>query len=87
MQEQHDHSPRIPERHLLVAILRRALFDYVQGSGEEKVAARDWLFDEDQHTLFSFRWICTQLEIDAGSILFRLKRRGGRKVQPLTLAA
>ncbi len=81
-----EHTPRIPERHLLVAILRRALFDYVQGSGEEKVAAREWLFDDDQHTLFSFQWICVQLSIDADSILLRLKRRG-RKVQALDLAA
>lgn len=68
-------SPTTPERHLLVAVLRRALFDYVQGSNLEREAARDWLFDEDDRAIFTYRWICTHLGMEPESILSRLRRR------------
>ncbi len=74
-----------PERNLLVAVLRRALFDYVQGSSAEKMAARDWLFDGESQNIFSYLWVCLQLEIEPESILGRLKR--GAKSPLIRLAA
>lgn len=65
-----------PERNLLVAILRRALFDYCNGSFTERTAAEEWLLDEDDQASFSFQWICTQLGIESASILRQLQSGG-----------
>jgi len=74
-----------PEKHLLVAVLRRALFDYVQGSNVEREAAKDWLFDEEDRAIFTYRWICTHLGMEPESILQRLRSRNSR--QRLLIAA
>ena len=54
-----------PERSLLVALLRRALFDYFGGSATERQAAQDWILDmEDEEEPFSFGWVCSYLDMD-----------------------
>lgn len=60
-----DETSPSPERSLLVALLRRALFDFFGGSASEKDAARDWIFDEDsEEEPFSFPWVCAYLDMD-----------------------
>lgn len=55
-----------PERSLLVALLRRALFDYFGGSTSEREAAKDWILeDQDEDEPFSFSWVCSYLDMDA----------------------
>ena len=72
-----DYSPSFsPERNLLVAVLRRALFDYCNGSSAERSAAEEWFLDDDSEASFSFQWICTQLSIEPASILQRLRAGG-----------
>jgi hypothetical protein len=62
-----------PERNLLAAMLRRALFDFTNGSSEEQVAATEWFFDGLTHEPFSFAWVCTHLNLDPESIQKRMK--------------
>lgn len=62
-----------PERRLLVAMLRRALFDFVGDNLADRRAAREWIFEGgrvSEH--FSFEWICLHLDIDSGLVKERL---------------
>lgn len=66
---------QVPERRLLVAVINRALFDYVGQQQEEQEAAADWMFgDEDSSVEFSFPWVCAQLNLDPESVLSRVRR-------------
>ena len=57
---------RIPERNLLLAILNRAVLDYLGNQAVERNAAKDWLFDEDAaEESFSYYWVCQHLGINA----------------------
>lgn len=77
-----------PERRLLLAILERAILDYVGNDAREVAEAHEWLFDEDAipaRAQFSFKWICEQLDLDHKSIAEKIRampRRGSRKVAP-----
>jgi hypothetical protein len=77
-----------PERRLLLAILERAILDYVGNDVREIAEAQEWLFDEEAssgRSNFSFKWICEQLDLDYSSIADKIKampRRGNRKVAP-----
>ena len=73
-----------PEKRLLIALLRRAVFDYFGSREAERSAAEEWLFtdDEDSTELFSFQWVCTQLDFSPSEILARLKT-----IEPLRFAA
>lgn len=63
-----------PERELLVALFRRALFDYFGASVEQKRSAEDWFFKENGEGpgIFTFKWTCEQLGVDAESVQRRL---------------
>ncbi len=77
-----------PERRLLLAILERAILDYVGNDPREIEEAEQWLFgDSERETIqqFSFAWVCEQLDLDAPKIAEKIKcmpRRGNRKVAP-----
>lgn len=77
-----------PERRLLLAILERAILDYVGNEPKEIEEAERWLFsepDEDNSSHFSFSWVCEQLDLDTFKIANKIRsmpRRGNRKVAP-----
>lgn len=77
-----------PERRLLLAVLERAILDFVGNEPKEIEEAERWLFDELDHPSagqFSFSWVCEQLDLDSCSIAKKIRampRRGTRKVAP-----
>lgn len=79
-----------PERRLLVAILERAVLDYVGNDEREMASAEQWLFgDEDSDANrpheFSFPWICRELDLDVKRIaekIHQMPKRGNRRVAP-----
>jgi len=77
-----------PERRLLLAILERAVLDYVGNDQSELEHAEQWLFGDSGRSscdFFSFSWVCEQLDLDSTSIAEKIRsmpRRGTRKVAP-----
>lgn len=77
-----------PERRLLLAILERAILDYVGNDAKEVEEAEAWLFgdlDAPKNEQFSFQWVCEQLDLDMYRISAKIRnmpRRGNRKVAP-----
>jgi hypothetical protein len=78
-----------PERRLLLAILERAILDYVGNDSVEVVEAETWLFggddDDSDNDLFSFPGICRELDLDPITVAARIKgmpRRGHHRVAP-----
>jgi hypothetical protein len=77
-----------PERRLLLAILERAILDYVGNDAREVQEAQEWLFedgDNGRNPQFSFAWLCEQLDLDPDKITRHIKsmpRRGTRKIAP-----
>ncbi len=90
-----ENQSKNPERHLLTAVIKRALFDYFGGDKDEREMAKEWLFDEAaafnreltvdaQLPAFSFKWICFQLDIDPDHFLRRIQDlhpRGAKRTQ------
>ncbi len=69
-----DEPTQTPERKLLVAILRRAVFDYFGAHSQERSAAEEWFFGESSESeKFSFAWVCLQLGFEESRILTRLR--------------
>ena len=103
--EMDDNTVQVPERQLLAAVLKRALFDYFGDDKTEKDLAAAWLFEEacppepvvrmpevrlaevgisEDPALFSFKWVCDQLDINPCLFLERLRNvrpRGSRRPQ------
>jgi hypothetical protein len=78
-----------PERRLLLAILERAILDYVGNEPREVEEAREWIFEpsrsEGGRLQFSFMWLCEQLDLDHRYIALQIKampRRGKSKIAP-----
>ena len=77
-----------PERRLLLAILERAILDFVGNDERELEQAGQWLFAserENRNEHFSFEWVCEQLDLDSERISSKIRampRRGNRKVAP-----
>lgn len=77
-----------PERRLLLAILERAILDFVGNDKREVEEAEEWLFgDLENPSLdkFSFAWICEQLDLDLSKISGKIRmmpRRGDKKIAP-----
>jgi hypothetical protein len=77
-----------PERRLLLAILERAVLDYVGNDRREVEEAEAWIFgdlDSPGNEQFSFPWVCEQLDLDMYRISGKIRvmpRRGDRKVAP-----
>lgn len=77
-----------PERRLLLAILERAILDFVGNDERELEQAEEWLFSTRKSgkvEQFSFEWVCEQLDLDPTKISAKIRsmpRRGSRKVAP-----
>lgn len=74
-----------PERRLLLAILERAILDYVGNDAREVSEAQEWLFDPEEEGHFSFSWVCQELDLDVEIIAEKIRkmpRRGNRRVAP-----
>ncbi len=77
-----------PERNLLLAIVERAILDFVGNDQDESEAAESWIFDEDPEASseqFSFPWICGQLDLNYPDIIGMIKRmpkRGSSRIAP-----
>ena len=77
-----------PERNLLMAILERAILDFVGNDVKEMEDAEEWFFtDLDDPPLdeFSFPWLCQQLDLDPVFVADTVKnmpKRGHRRVAP-----
>ena len=66
----------IPERRLLAAVLQRAVSDFTGPDGRAAEEAAAWIFDkpEEPHGIFSFAWICEQLELDLAMVTEAIDR-------------
>ena len=77
-----------PERQLLMAILERAVLDFVGNNVKEIEEAREWIFAELEETAldeFSFAWVCQQLGIDPVQIARKVEAmptRGQNRIAP-----
>jgi len=84
-----------PERNLLMAILERAILDYVGNDEKEVQAVEDWIFTDNAQELeserseatgeFSFPWICEQLDLNppqVAELIKNMPKRGSRRVAP-----
>ena len=77
-----------PEKKLMVAVLERAVLDYVGNEPRETEQATTWIFEdlyEEEPTSFSFPWICHQLDLDKHNIARKIKqlpKRGSQRVAP-----
>jgi hypothetical protein len=76
-----------PERNLLMAILVRAILDFVGNDKKEALSAQEWLSQEDTEgeEVFTFAWICNQLDLDHKTIqsrIFAMPKRGEHRVAP-----
>jgi hypothetical protein len=53
-----------PERNLMMAMLERAILDFVGTDRRESELASDWISDTEFEAPFSFAWICKELDLD-----------------------
>lgn len=59
---------QLPERKLLTAIILRAVHDY-HLTGPSRDQALDYLLSDEDDYIFSFRSVCSYLEVDADEVL------------------
>lgn len=77
-----------PERLLLLAILERAILDFVGNDVREMEQATAWMFggdDELSAEPFSFQWVCKELDLDSARVSAMIKampKRGTNRVAP-----
>ena len=76
-----------PERRLLLAILERAILDFVGNDAREVEGSAEWLFGDDSGNddEFSFNWVCLQLDLDTAQIaeqIRRMPKRGSHRIAP-----
>lgn len=82
-----------PERRLILAILERAILDYVGNDTKEVLASQEWMFGDDDNDdddddivpQFSFEWVCQQLDLDVEDIREKIKampKRGESRLAP-----
>ena len=72
-----------------MAVLERAILDWVGNDIKEAEQADAWLFGdldaEKPHSLFSFPWLCEVLSLDRFAIAAKIKKmpkRGDRRIAP-----
>lgn len=69
-------NPCSAEENLLIAVIQRAITDASQKNDDYPVReARAWLMSKDEDE-FSFRWICSILELDRDAFIRRLTPNG-----------
>ena len=76
-----------PERRLLLAILERAILDFVGNDLREVQGAAEWIFadDSDENDEFTFSWLCTELDLDQSQIaeyIRAMPKRGNHRIAP-----
>lgn len=80
-----------PERNLILAILERAILDYVGNDAKEAKRAENWIFDSEEEfnenltDNFSFEWVCQQLDLEPekiSRIIKEMPKRGKNRVAP-----
>lgn len=77
-----------PERRLLLAILERAILDYVGNDQLEREAAEAWLFsdlEDPSYGEFTFAWVCQHLDLNlfhVANVIRHMPRRGKQRVAP-----
>lgn len=76
-----------PERRLLLAIVERAILDYVGNDEREAANAEAWLFDEDDDSdsNYSFAWVCQELDLNIFNIREKIRsmpKRGDSRIAP-----
>ena len=63
-----------PERNLLVAMIQRAIFDYMGNREFDRESAAEWLFEDSGGSeVFSFDWVCAQLDLEPEVITSKVK--------------
>lgn len=79
-----------PERRLLLAILERAILDFVGNDEKEAKDAESWIFagnenESQDDDLLTFNGVCCQLDLDptmVSKIIKAMPRRGKNRVAP-----
>jgi hypothetical protein len=77
-----------PERRLILAVIERAILDYVGNEQKEAQDAKLWIFSDefgDENDQFSFDWACFQLDLDAATIrrkIHNMPKRGTSRLAP-----
>jgi hypothetical protein len=77
-----------PERLLLLAILERAILDFVGNDVKEMEQATEWIFGDSEELAaspFSFAWVCKELDLDSVRVAKMIKgmpKRGSNRVAP-----
>lgn len=81
-----------PERRLILAILERAILDFVGNDQKEILEAEAWIFGDDDDAenndnfmTFSFAWVCQQLDLDIEDIREKIRampKRGESRLAP-----
>lgn len=74
-----------PERRLILAVLERAILDYVGNDTKEVSEAEQWFSDKESTFEFSFGWVCQQLDLDApriANIVQQMPKRGTNRIAP-----
>lgn len=76
-----------PERNLLMAVLERAILDYVGNTAKDVENAKEWIFDkqEQPYSEFSFPWVCHHLDLEPeriASLIEKMPKRGENRIAP-----
>ena len=76
-----------PERRLILAILERAILDFVGNEQKEALDAEYWMFgdDGDDDSQFSFTWACSQLDLSPATVREKIRqmpKRGECRLAP-----
>jgi len=77
-----------PERNMLMAVLERAILDYVGNERREVEDAAQWIFNhtlEDKGRACSFPWICNELDLDPKYVMdtiAAMPKRGSHRTAP-----
>jgi hypothetical protein len=77
-----------PERRLILALLERAILDFVGNEQKEALESEQWIFNDDlggEDDQFSFNWTCLQLDLDANHIRRKIRempKRGLSRLAP-----
>lgn len=68
-----------------MAMIQRAIFDYMGDRDIDRESAAQWLFDSSESVdAFSFNWVCAHLDLEPAVITTRVKqmtRRDGMHSQ------
>lgn len=69
---------RQPERRLLLAVLGRAINDYIGTCPEERRSSLKWI-DSDRIDSYSFHWVCVALDMCPMELRVAIKKykKGG----------